>query len=137
MDEDFKFISDTGELTNNERVSIKNRIFFFYYQINKKNEINEVVTSIFIILETLQQISFVFSEPLYSLWRISNEDSGKYLKRIITATRLSQLFRLIKFNIFVIVWAILIILLFAYILSLLVSIQINNMKFTIFRFKME
>ena len=134
MEDNFKFVSDTGEITNNEGFSIKNRIFFFYHQINKKNEINEVVTSIFIILETIQQISFVFSDPLYDLWGISNEKSGKFLKKIITATRLSQLFRFVKFNVFVIGWAFLIILMFAFILSILVSIQINNMKFTIFRF---
>ena len=100
MDDDFKINADTGELTNNERLSIKERLFFFYYQINKKNEINELVTSIFIILETIQQISYVFSEPLYDLWKISNENSGKFIKKVITATRISQLFSLVKFNVF-------------------------------------
>ena len=134
MDDDFKINADTGELTNNERLSIKERLFFFYYQINKKNEINELVTSIFIILETIQQISYVFSEPLYDLWKISNENSGKFIKKVITATRISQLFSLVKFNVFLYGWITLEVLLFAFIISILLSIQINNMKFTVFRF---
>ena len=38
MDDDFKINADTGELTNNERLSIKERLFFFYYQIKKKKK---------------------------------------------------------------------------------------------------
>ncbi len=134
MDDDYKINTETGELANNEGVSIKERIFFFYYQINKKNEINELVTSILIVLETIQQISYVFTDPLYDIWKISNKDSGKFIKKVITATRLSQLFRLVKFNIFLYSWIALGILLFAFIISILLSIQINNMKFTVFRF---
>ncbi len=134
MDDDFKINTDSGELSNNEGLSIKERIFFFYYQINKKNEINELVTSIFIILETIQQVSYVFTDPLYDIWKISNKDTGKFIKNVITATRLSQLFRLVKFNTFLYGWISLEILLFAFIISILLSIQINNMKFTVFRF---
>ena len=134
MEDDLRLMTDEDEISNNENVPIKNRLFYFYYQINKKNEINEVVTSIFIVIETLQQISFVFSEPLYSLWKIKNEKTGDFLKKIITGPRLSQLFRLVKFNVYLIVWIALVIILFSFIISILLSIQINNMKFTFFRF---
>ncbi len=134
MDDDFKIMTEEDDLTKNERIPLKNRLFNFYYQINKKNDINEVVTSIFIIIETIQQISYVFSEPLYSLWRIKNEKTGEFIQKIITATRISQLFRLVKFNVFLTAWIALTVLLFAFILSIAVSIQINNMKFTVFRF---
>ena len=59
MDDDFKIMTEEDDLTKNERIPLKNRLFNFYYQINKKNDINEVVTSIFIIIETIQQISYV------------------------------------------------------------------------------
>ena len=134
MDDDFKIMTEEDDLTKNERIPLKNRLFNFYYQINKKNDINEVVTSIFIIIETIQQISYVFSEPLYSLWRIKNEKTGEFIQKIITATRISQLFRLVKFNVFLTAWIALTVLLFAFILSIAVSIQINNMKFFVFRF---
>ena len=76
----------------------------------------------------------LISEPLYSLWRIINEKTGEFIQKIITATRISQLFRLVKFNVFLTAWIALTVLLFAFILSIAVSIQINNMKFFVFRF---
>ena len=58
MDDDFKIMTDEADLTKNERIPLKNRLFNFYYQINKKKDIKEV-TRIFIIIETIQQISYV------------------------------------------------------------------------------
>ena len=58
MDDDFKIMTDEADLTKNERIPLKNRLFNFYYQINKKKDIKEV-TRIFIIIEKIQQISYV------------------------------------------------------------------------------
>ena len=58
MDDDFKIMTEEDDLTKNERIPLKNRLFNFYYQINKKKDIKEV-TRIFIIIEKIQQISYV------------------------------------------------------------------------------
>ena len=41
MDDDFKIMTDEADLTKNERIPLKNRLFNFYYQINKKKDIKK------------------------------------------------------------------------------------------------
>ena len=36
MDDDFKTMTEEDDLTKNERIPLKNRLFNSYYQINKK-----------------------------------------------------------------------------------------------------
>ena len=41
MDDDFKIMTEEDDLTKNERIPLKNRLFNFYYQINKKKDIKK------------------------------------------------------------------------------------------------
>jgi hypothetical protein len=52
------------ELSSMEEISIQQRIFTYYYYVLKKKDINLVICSLLLILESIQVISFAFSEPV-------------------------------------------------------------------------
>jgi hypothetical protein len=52
------------ELSSLEEISIQQRIFTFYYYVLKKKDINLVLCSFLLILESLQVISYAFSPPV-------------------------------------------------------------------------
>ncbi len=52
------------ELSTTEEVTLKTKLFtYFYYVLNKK-DINILLTTIFLIIETIQFISYAFSDPV-------------------------------------------------------------------------
>ncbi len=52
------------ELSTSDEVSMQQRIFNFYYYVLRKKDINLLLCVLFLILETLQIISFAFSDPV-------------------------------------------------------------------------
>ncbi len=52
------------ELSTSEEVSIQFRIFSFYYYVLKKKDNNLLICILLLILETIQMLSYAFSEPV-------------------------------------------------------------------------
>ena len=52
------------ELSTTEEISLKTKLFTFFYYVLKKKDINIFLCTIFLILETLQFVSYSFSDPV-------------------------------------------------------------------------
>ena len=60
-------VSDKNKLnkdTTNEDINLKFRIFNFFFYVLKKRDLSIFLCALFIILETIQLISYAFSEPV-------------------------------------------------------------------------
>ena len=67
-----------------DEVSVKTKIFNFYFFVLRKKDINMFICSLLLIIETLQLMSFSFSEPHLNGWKIK-ESKMKNIKLIIGA----------------------------------------------------
>ena len=132
MDLNENFSSNNNILTS-ENASILEKIFTFYNYVNKNNKINVQLTSIFLYLETVQIISYAFTKPLIQIWKFS-EKTEKYVKPIVSSFRISMLFHIFNFDVFLKVWITLLILLFLFFLSFGLSLQINSYKSKFYKF---
>jgi len=52
------------ELSTNDEVTLKTKLFTYFYYVLKKKDINILLCTIFLILETIQFISYAFSDPV-------------------------------------------------------------------------
>ena len=134
-----KILSDTKTLKsqkdnfNEEETKIKFRLFLFYSEILKKKQVNILITSILLIIETIQMVSYAFTQPLVSLWELS-PSTEDYLKKIIGAPRITPLYYYLNFNEYLIIWIILVSAFFIYILFFATVLQINKTNSKIYRF---
>jgi len=131
----------TQSLINTETIttedqSIKERIFHYCYYLNRDHKLNFQMTSIFYILETVQLVSYAFSYPLQTIWKIP-EKREKNIHKILTITRISSLFELLDFKTYLIIWITLLILLFSIFLLFGLSLQINTKRNMFYRFNIK
>jgi len=131
----------TQSLSNSEEetiedTSFKERFFHLCYFLNRDIKINFEITAVLYILETVQLISYAFSYPLQSIWKIP-KDTDKIVHRIVTSTRISCLFELFDFNSYLIIWIILLIIIFLVFLSFVLALQINTMQSLFYRFNIS
>ncbi len=119
------------ELSTSDEVSMNQRIFTFYFYVLRKKDINLLLCVLFLILETLQMISYAFSEPVYTsninLWGLQL-DTMDSLKTIITATRLAPLLNSsnVGFSLYVGIWAGMIVYVFFHTLVMAMALRINK-----------
>ena len=59
------------DLNSNDEVTLKTKIFNFYYLVLRKKDINMFFCSLLLILETFQLISYSFTTPHFNNWNIS------------------------------------------------------------------
>ena len=65
------------ELSTTDDISLKTRIFSFFYYVLKKKDINILLCTLFLILEMIQLISFAFSTPVSNIIKNSILICGK------------------------------------------------------------
>jgi len=53
-----------SDLFQNDEQTIKTRVFTFYYYLMKKPTYNILIFSIFMFIETVQILSYAFSDPV-------------------------------------------------------------------------
>jgi hypothetical protein len=118
------------ELNSNEEVNLKTRLFQFFYYVLRKKDINLLLATIFLILESFQLISYAFSDPHTDLWKI-NSDTMYYIKLIVAGSRVAPLMTLISFNLYLVIYAFLIVFIFLHALIFATTLRINkvNSKF--------
>ena len=110
----------------NENKLISNKIYqYFYVMLKDKREINFFVIYILYILETIQLISYGFSEPHIDIWK-EKDSTIKTISDIIGISRITALMKYIKFNIYLIIFFILII--FTFTLCIFLFVQILFFK---------
>lgn len=52
------------DLTSNDEITIKNRLYLFFFYALKKRDITFFLSTVFMVFETIQLVSFAFSEPV-------------------------------------------------------------------------
>ena len=105
-----------------ERKSISEKIFnYFYIMLSDKREINFLMIYILYILETIQLMSYGISDPHIDTWK-ENHSTMKTISEIIGISRIITLMKFVKFNIYIIIYFILIIFIFAFFILVLMQI---------------
>ena len=70
---------------------------YFYLTIKSKGKTNSVIVSFFIVLETIQIVSYAFSEPHLDTWKL-NKNAIKYISIILGSMRISPLMKYVSYN---------------------------------------
>ena len=105
-----------------ERQSFSNKVYnYFYTMLKEKKEISFLEIYILYILETIQLISYGLSEPHITTWKEKNS-TLKTLSDIIGISRITTLMKYIKFDIYLIVFFILVVIIFGFFVFLIVNI---------------
>ncbi len=118
------------DLNSNDEVTLKTKIFNFYYLVLRKKDINMFFCSLLLILETFQLISYSFTSPHNNNWNIS-EKKIKNIKIIIGAPRITPLLIYVDYDYYVIIYSVLLGYIFIHCLLLTMVIKFNktNSKF--------
>ncbi len=118
------------DLNSNDEVTLKTKIFNFYYLVLRKKDINMFFCSLLLILETFQLISYSFSTPHFNNWNIS-EKKIKNIRIIIGAPRITPLLIYVDYDYYVIIYSVLLGYTFIHCLFLTMVIKFNktNSKF--------
>ena len=110
---------------SDESKSLKIKIFnYFYYVLNIKNATNIITLYILHSIEIIQLISFAFSQPLISNWKISQKYSNT-LQNVIEGFRLFPLLKFSTFDTYVYVFYIM----FAIIMVIFIGLILQILYF--------
>ena len=83
--------------------SLKFKIYDFFYLILKtKKEMSSIILSLLIILETIQLISYAFTQPHLESWKV-DPTIIEYISIILGSLRVSPLMRFVTFNNYLII----------------------------------
>ena len=85
------------DISITEDVSLKTKIFTFYFYVLRKRDINLFISSFLLLLETLQLISYAFTTPHTTIWRV-NLTTMDYVQLVIGAARITPLMKYLKYN---------------------------------------
>ena len=114
-----------------ERTLAKKIFNYFYMMLKDKNEINFLEIYILYILETLQLISYGISDPHTSIWKIDTS-TLKTISDIIGISRITTLMKYVNFDIYIIIFFILIALIFAFCVFLMMQILLGKQESKLF-----
>lgn len=98
---------------------------YFYLIIKSKGKTNSVIASFFIVLETIQIVSYAFSEPHLDTWKL-NKNAIKYISIILGSMRISPLMKYISYNNYLIALYCLVALVFIFFVFILFQIISSN-----------
>ena len=105
-----------------ENKTILNKIYnYFYIMLKDKNEISFLEIYILYVLEAIQLISYGLSDPHIEIWK-EKYSTMKTISDIIGISRISSLMKYVKFNIYLIIFFILVIFIFAFVILLIMQI---------------
>ena len=106
--------------------SLKFKIYnFFYLLLKTKKEFNTIILSFLIVLETIQFISYAFSEPHLDSWKIDKRVIN-IISIILGSTRISPLMKYVSFNNYLIITYCLLGFIFIFYIILLFQILTNT-----------
>ena len=106
--------------------SLKFKIYnYFYLILSSKKEFNSLILSLLIILETIQLISYAFTEPHLKSWKIDDK-AIYYISIILGSLRVSPLMKFVSFNNYLVVAYCLFGVIFFFYVILLIQILSNS-----------
>ena len=114
-----------------ERTFTKKIYNYFYMMLKDKKEISFLEIYILYILETIQLISYGISDPHLSIWKIDTS-TLRTISDIISISRITSLMKYVNFDIYIIIFFILIALIFAFSVFLMMQILIGKQESKLF-----
>ena len=116
MNEDKEYDLLFSDINLNDR-TVKIQAFHYFYLLNQK-QIKIFVIYIFIIIETIQFISYAFTSPHYYSWKI-DDDGVILISKIIGGFRLTTIIEMLDYKIYLFIFYCLIIIIFFFFIFLL------------------
>ena len=116
-----------------DEISTKIKIFTYFYHIILKKDFNIFILSFFLIIESIQVISFGISDPHTKIWKIKTNKINN-INTFIGAVRITQILKYVSFKIYLIIWGATIFILFSSILLVLMAIKINKPNSGFYKF---
>ena len=98
---------------------------YFYLILKSKGTINSIVISFFILLETIQLVSYAFEEPHLDSWKIK-KNVIKYISLVFGSVRITPLMRYVNFDNYLILLYCLLIIVFIFCVIILFQILSND-----------
>lgn len=118
--------------TFNEEVSLINRIYSLFFYSLKKKDIGTGLCLIFLVLESIQLVSYAFSDPHVQLWGLSS-DGSYYLTLVTGAARIAPLMTLLSFNLYLIIFFVVLALTLVYMLLIFTALRINSITSVLYK----
>ena len=119
-------------IQTSDEMNGKEKVFNYFYNVIKKKNLNVFIICLLIIIETIQIISYGFSEPHKKFWKIK-ENRIKNINTLVGALRVTQILKYVKFNIYLVIWAIDLIIIFLTILLLAMAIKFNKPNSSLYK----
>ena len=119
-------------IQTSDEMNGKEKIFNFFYNVIKKKNLNVFIICLLIIIETIQIISYGFSDPHKKFWKIK-ENRIKNINTLVGALRVTQILKYVKFNIYLVIWAIVLVMIFITILLLSMAIKFNKPNSSLYK----
>ena len=113
------------ELTNPDELSIKMKIFNFYFYVLRKKDINMFLCGFLLILKTFQLVSYALITPHMNNWGVKT-NTMDYIQLIVGAPRITPLMKYLKFDYFIIIYGILLGYIFLHCLLLAMIIKFSK-----------
>ena len=120
-------------IPTNDELTNKIKLFNFFYNILKKKDFNIIVSCLLLIIETIQIISYGFSEPHSKFWKINSKKMDN-INTFFGAIRGTQLLKYVSFSIYLIIWSVMNSLVFITSLIIAMSVKINDPNSSIYKF---
>ena len=98
---------------------------YFYLILKSKGTINSIVISFFILLETIQLVSYAFEEPHLESWKMK-QNIIKYISLVFGAVRISPLMKYVNFDDYLVLLYCLLIIVFIFCVITLFQILSND-----------
>ena len=118
-------MDDKKDLTPIEEISVKKKIFNFYFYTLRKKDLNIFFYIVLFIIETIQLISYAFSFPHIYNWNIKEKKMDN-IEIFIGAVRITPLMKYINFDIYIIIFIAICAYVFVHSLLLAMTIKFND-----------
>ena len=98
-------------IQTNDEMNQKEKIFNYFHNVLKKKNLNVFFICLLLVIETIQNISYGFSDPHKKFWKIK-DSKIKNINSFVGVLRITQILKYVKFDIYLIIWAILLVIVF-------------------------
>ena len=124
---------NANDLDDNNNISLKLKLFNFYYSVLRKKSFGMPVLIIFIIFEAVELISYAFNKLFENLWKLDSK-SFKLIEIITGATRVTPLMKYLTFNEYLLIFIFISAFIFVNTLLLLMALSFGNGKPRLYNF---
>ena len=100
FDKNPKFSKDLNVI---DEINVKTKIFNFYFFVLRKKDFNIFICSLLLIIETIQLISYSFTEPHLKNWKIK-ESRMDNISLLVGASRITPIFKYIDYDLYIIIY---------------------------------